>query len=321
MDATSLSNGTYTITNLTINQTNVVGEFPELVEISFEEEIVIGESYDVTISELKDCSGNEIAETTITFGFGRAPTFNEILITEIMADEVPSVGLPQREYIEIYNASDDILSTEGMELSDATGRVSLPMFNIEPQSYVVLTSNSGVSEFANAVALTSYFSNNLNNSGEPLALIHESNLIFSIAYDPAWHEESRADGGYALEMIDLTNPCVESGANWSSSTHPNGGTPGEVNAINNPESVPDNLGPNVLNISAIGDDSLRIIFDEKIDPESLSMISYTFSPDFNVLTSVVSPEFPEVVFTFSQEKLIENVPYTVSIAGVTDCNG
>ncbi len=304
---------------LTIDQVVFDDDFPESVEVSFNESIVLGESYDVTISDLTDCAGNAIEETTISFSFGRPPSFNELIITEILFDENPSIGLPEREFIEIYNASADIISTEDIMLMDANGSASLPTFNLLPGTYRVLTSTSGASEFTDAVGVTSFPS--LSNSGEQLTLTYGSNLIFSIDYDPDWHEDARSGGGYSLEMIDFTNPCVESGANWSSSIDPNGGTPGFENSISNPQSVPDNMPPELLKVVAISADTIIIRFSEKLDPGSLDDVIYSFTPTLSVDSSFLLPSNSSSIFAILSTSLLPNEPYTVSIQGITDCNG
>ena len=304
---------------LTIDQVLFDGDFPESVEVSFNESIVLGESYDVTISDLTDCTGNAIEETTISFSFGRPPSFNELIITEILFDENPSVGLPEREFIEIFNASGDIISTEDVMLMDANGSTSLPTFNLLPGTYRVLTSTSGASEFTDVVGVTSFPS--LSNSGEQLTLTYGSNLIFSIDYDPAWHEESRSDGGYSLEMIDYTNPCVESPANWTSSIDVDGGTPGLVNSVSNPQSVPDNMPPELLTVVAMSADTIIISLSEKLDPGSLDDVIYSFTPTLSVDSSFLLPNNTSSIYAILSTSLLPNQPYTVSVQGITDCNG
>lgn len=319
MDAASLLSGTYLAAGLTIDQVIVTGSFPTSVEITFNESITPGETYEFTLSGMSDCWGNELAETSLTFGFGRQPSFNEVIITEILFDETPSVGLPEREFIELFNVSSDVIYMEGVSLIDVSGSTTLPSFNINPGEYKVLTTTSGASEFDDAIGVPSFPS--LSNSGEQLILAAGSELIFSISYDPDWHEESRSEGGYSLEMIDVTNPCVESGANWTSSLNPNGGTPGATNSVNNPESVPDNMPPNLINVTAISSDSLRLTFSEKLDPGSILTISYSFSPNVGVQSSSLVPEFPRTIYLKLNSDLAENERYTLSISNVTDCNG
>ena len=320
MDASSIANGSYEVTGgLTVNEIITQGDFPESVEITFNESIVLGQSYDVTISGLADCTGNAIEEVTVTFSFGRPPTFNELIVTEILFDENPSVGLPEREYLEIYNASDDIISTEGVILIDGNGSTELPNFNLAPGAYQVLTSSSGASEFMDAIGVPGFPS--LSNSGELITLVYANSLIFSVNYDPDWHEDSRSDGGYSLEMIDYTNPCVESGANWTSSIAASGGSPGLENSVNNPQSVPDNIPPVLLDVIAISEDTIVLNFDEKLDPSSLNNILYSVTPSVIVDSSFMLSISPNTIFAILSDPLTSNQPFALLVEGVTDCNG
>ena len=75
-------------------------------QLVFQDQLKPGKTYQVNIKDLSDCWGNIIRDTVLYFGYGVEPQFNDILITEIMADEVPSAGLPESEYLEIYNSTD-----------------------------------------------------------------------------------------------------------------------------------------------------------------------------------------------------------------------
>ncbi|WP_424962974.1 lamin tail domain-containing protein [Ekhidna sp.] len=322
MDPASLTSGSYVISGgLTIDEILVEQPNPTSVEITFTESVELGETYDISVSNVLDCAGNALEETTISFSFGRSPEFNELIITEIYADEDPSVGLPEVEWIEIYNATEDVISTEGMILTDATNTIELPSFNIQPTSYKILTSNSGVSEFTDAVGVSGFFSNSLNNSGEKLTLAYNSELIFSINYTPSWHDADKKDGGYSLEMVDITNPCLESGANWRSSTAASGGTPGGENAVSNPQSVPDNMPPNLTRVTAISVDTINLVFDEKIDPASTQNATFDFNPSLEIVGSFMLADKPRSVYVKLSSELEEDIPYILKVSGISDCNG
>jgi len=267
---------------------------------------------------LLDCTGNQLADTTLTFGVGRAPLFNELLITEIFYDPDPAFGLPEREFIEIYNSSNEIISTEGVFLTDATSSTVLPIFNLNPGTYYVLSSTAGASEFSlNAVGVSGFPT--LNNSGELLTLSGGGGLLFSIDYEPDWQEEEKADGGFSLEMVDVTNPCLESPANWKSSINENGGTPGEQNSI--AEVIPDNFGPEILTVIAIASDTIGISFSENIDPGAALLAQVSLEPTRSIASYHVDIRLPKTLFIALSEELEENIPYTLSVSDVFDCAG
>ncbi|GAB4251335.1 MAG: hypothetical protein Tsb0034_30350 [Ekhidna sp.] len=317
MDAESLTSGNYSIEGLSVQSVEAVGDLPTSIRITFAEEVGLGQQYELTLSNLADCSGNMIEPTSIVFAFGRKPAFNEILITEIMYDEEPAVGLPEREYLELYNASDEVLSTAGVQLFDATSSVYLPHFNMLPKSFYVLTSPAGTTEFqANAVGVTGLPS--LNNSGEQLLLVHNDELIFSLTYDPDWQDSDKREGGYSLELIDLTNPCEESSANWTSSQDANGGTPGAANSTS--ESIPDSFGPEIVDVVAALPDSIVITMNEKVDPE-IKGVEVTINPSVSIDKVHFNVKHPKTVSVKLGESLPENMTNTISLSNLFDCAG
>ncbi|MEP2376465.1 MAG: lamin tail domain-containing protein, partial [Ekhidna sp.] len=319
MEAVSLLTGNYSMSGgITVNQASVTDEFPTAVEISFNEPIEGGVLYDLTISGPQDCAGNPMEETTISFGVGRFPTFNELIITEIMFDPDPQIELPNQEFVEVYNATSEILSIEGMSFTDASATIGLPARMLNPGAYYVLATTSAAAEFSsNAIGVSSFPS--LNNGGEQLILSRGDELIFSLMYDPDWHDEDKRSGGYSLEMRDISNPCLEDANNWGSSQNNLGGTPGTVNSVT--QTIPDNFGPEIVSVTAVTADSIRISFSEKIDPSSVNSVSASLSPAIDVDQVFFNINYPANVTMTLGTSLQESVPYALSIDNVTDCSG
>ena len=319
MDAASLSSGVYSVSNgVTINTVTVAGEFPTAVHISFNEAIQQGILYTLTLSGVTDCSGNVISETTITFGVGRAPRFNELIITELMFDPDPQVELPNEEFVEIYNASSDLLSTEGMSFTDASATVSIPARTLNPGAYYVLAKTAAATEFAtNSIGVPGFPS--LNNSGEQLLLTLANELIFSLTYDPAWHDEDKSGGGYTLEMVDVTNPCLEDGNNWRSSQASTGGTPAASNSVS--AVIPDSFGPEIVSAIAEQADSIRVDLSEKIDPSSVLSAVASFNPSVAVDLVFFDVNHPSTVIVTLVADIEQSTAYTLSIENITDCSG
>jgi hypothetical protein len=307
----------YNVPGLTVVNLNF-GVSPVSLDVFFAEPIVEGVVYELRLSGVSDCWGNVIEPTTIQFGVGRSPLFNEIIITEIHADPDPSMGLPDVEYIEIYNTSNELLRLSGLEFRDATSAIILPDFSVNPMDYCVLTTVSGSLEFTNINAVGVPGFPSLNNEGEQLILSNGDELIFSVAYTKDWHDEVKSEGGYSLEMKDLNNSCVED-FNWGSSHYPNGGTPGFVNSME--ESIPDNFGPEIVDVLVISPNSFQVNFNENIDPEAELLTSISFRPSLEIDSIYFQYQHPKSLFITLSEPLIESTPHVLVLTNLTDCNG
>ncbi len=190
--------------------------------------------------------------------------------------------------------------------------------NLHPSTYYVLTSNAGAAEFeTNAIGVSGFPS--LNNSGELLVISLGDELISSLEYDPNWHSDEKATGGYSLELVDITNPCLESASNWRSSDDPKGGTPGMLNSFS--EIIPDSFGPEIVNITAISADTIRIAFDEKIDPSSALKAFITAEPTIKIKSLLVETNSPKTLLVTLQEDLEANNLISLSAAKIFDCSG
>ncbi|MEO9476887.1 MAG: lamin tail domain-containing protein [Cyclobacteriaceae bacterium] len=318
MDSLSLANGSFEISDLDIVKLDVLGLYFESVKISFDNDLSEGQVYDLTLSELSDCSGNVMVETTLEFGLGRTPSFNEILITEIMSDPDPVVkDLPNSEYIEIYNATDDLISLTGLMIADAGDTTSLSAQMMPAGSHLILCPNSSVEDFA-AIGSSMGVSNwpSLSNAGEVLSLFVQEDLIFSVTYDQDWHDDEKSSGGYSLEMKDVTNPCGDRLV-WGSALSENGGTPGSTNS--NVESVPDSFGPNLIAAFVTEPNQVRLDFDENLNPFADETILISTTPSLTV-TAVDFVSSTQLQMTLGAD-LETNSIYEVEVSNVSDCNG
>src|SRR5688572_10974462 len=65
----------------------------------------------------------------------------DLVITEILADPDPPNYLPDAEYVEIFNRSQQVQSLDGWHLFDGTNR-ALPDISIDPGQYMIICANS-----------------------------------------------------------------------------------------------------------------------------------------------------------------------------------
>ncbi|MEM9981940.1 MAG: lamin tail domain-containing protein, partial [Bacteroidota bacterium] len=291
------------------------------VLITFNSNLTVGIIYTLTVGGLADCAGNPLTENQVAFGSGASPTFQQVIITEIMADPDPVVGLPELEYIEIYNTTDQVLQLAGCQLTDGSGSATFPNFNLLPNTYLIVCTTGNVDElqsFGGVLGVSNFPS--LTNSGKQLTLLTTSGrTMFTVTYSDNWYRDDvKQEGGYSLEMIDVQAPCVGS-LNWIGAESPTGGTPGQPNSIQ--ESRADNMPPQLLRADAIDEGTIILQFDEQMD--SLSLVQATYSFDPAVSLQVIAPESPDFtrVTLKTTELLAVQTTYQVTVEDVSDCSG
>ena len=124
-----------------------------------------------------------------------AQSVNELIISEIMADPTPSKGLPEKEYIELYNRSDKIIDLYRFKLTYNNTTVIFPSFLLQPQSYVLIANKTNEKDFqsyGNVIGLSSF---SLLNTGTTLTIRSPQNkTIFSVTYSDKWYEKNKAQG-------------------------------------------------------------------------------------------------------------------------------
>lgn len=162
-----------------------------------------------------------------------SPARGALVISEIMADPVPSQGLPEKEYLEIMNRTDLTLFTGGIMLISGPDTAYLSPESISPGESVILCSTGNRTAFlpyGRVMAIKSFPS--LNNDGEVIALRDGcGRLIHAVSYRPSFLGEGpKSDGGWSAELADMTNPFNEPDA-WAPSVDPSGGTPGRANTV------------------------------------------------------------------------------------------
>ncbi|GAB3828833.1 lamin tail domain-containing protein [Hymenobacter jeollabukensis] len=302
---------------------------PGLVHLTFANTFPLGTST-VEVRNVVDLYGN-VASGPLTASFVYngtpiPPGPNQLLITEILADETPQIGLPASEFIEIHNPSTtNPLDLGGVRLTKA-GNTALAVFTtgaiLLPGEYAVVCASTRVTQFASygkVFGLSNFPA--LSNAGDQLLLrARDGRQIFEVNYADTWYRDnSKKDGGWTLEMIDTSNPC--GGAdNWLASTDPSGGTPGRANAVR--AANPDRIAPALVRAVAASPTLLRLTFAEKLDSAltaNPALYSLAGGPAVQRVTPVAY-DFRAVELTLAAP-LTANQPYTLTVARATDCVG
>ena len=303
---------------------------PAVVRLTFGQDVASHNTLEV--HQLADLYGN-VAAGPLTAAFGGvavAPGVGELLITEIMADETPAVGLPASEFVEIYNnTAAKTLSLRGVRLlkPGAATAAGLPdTAQLLPGQYAVLCGSTRTAQFAaygKVYGLSNFPS--LTNAGDQLVLRgRDGTTLFEVAYADDWYRDLRkAGGGWTLEMRDPAAYC--GGAeNWQASQDASGGTPARRNSVAAP--APDRTAPTLLRAVALTASTIRLYFGEKLDSAAaanpaLYGLQSGAGPTPSVSRVVpVGPDFRAVDLALSAA-LQPSRPLTVAVARATDCAG
>ncbi|MDT8308535.1 MAG: hypothetical protein RQ866_03330 [Bacteroidales bacterium] len=290
-------------------------------EFLFSEPFASGTLYSITISDLKDAAGNIINDTTLYFEWFMA-SFGDILITEIMADPVPSAGLPEAEYIEIESRLNKTIPLEGYYFQYGTTQVSLHG-SLTPYERAIVCHVDDSSLFSDFGPVITVDKLTLKNSGENISILNPAKeIIHFISYTADWHASSyKSDGGYSLEMIDRENPCGGY-TNWSSSNDAKGGTPGKENSIT--AYNPDITAPQPSMLIMENPWTGCLLFSEPLFCKSIHYINtYGIANGNTAVVDVdTDPSMPDrVILTFYPMLLPDSI-YTLSIDDtLVDCAG
>lgn len=247
-----------------------------------------------------------------------------VIFTEIMADPEPQQGLPNTEYIELYNSGEVVQQLSAWQVLDANGSCTLPSFWLQPHAYAILVGSGKSAGFNTAKTIEVAAFPSLNNSGETLILKDPQGLLCDqISYNINWYQDTvKEEGGFSLERRSLTDPC-SAADNWCASSSVNGGTPGAPNSIL--ELQPDTLAAALLFAEVRGSNSLALGFSEPMDSSSLATLLLQFSVDLgtyelHVFNYSQLQTGAQLIVEFTQE-LPKSVPIHVQTSLISECWG
>ncbi|HEY1010635.1 MAG TPA: lamin tail domain-containing protein [Daejeonella sp.] len=294
--------------------------------IYYNEKFKPGTEYNLTISNVTDCSGIQLSRDQSTLKFKTTnlpdpiperPDSALIIITEIFADPSPEVLLPLVEFIEIYNPSKDTVELDKWTLSDPGTETIFPKQKILPQEYIILCPAADTltyKKYGKTIGLSPWPS--LNNSSDQISLrSHKNRLADSVSYSDTWyHNQSKKTGGWSLERIDLKSICNDF-LNWTASVDTVGGTPGKRNSAG--------LNRTALkadSVQIVSDTTMKIYFNRPVYEASLLIDNFKLSSGPLVKTLTFGREAREASLTWPS-KLDPGSDYELMISNIMDCSG
>ena len=298
---------------------NLDPENPVRVSLTFQHDFDEGVFDTLTITDLVDLYGNHASNLRVPFCSYHVKSF-DVLITEIMADPDPPVGLPAVEYVELFNRTKYPINLKDWVFQYGVHSKVIPMITIDPFGFLILTQGDSLLEFGRTVDLLSSGSS-LTNDGTELILKDKSGrTIHGVSYSKSWYQSSfKEDGGWSLEMIDPNNPCG-CRENWRASISPLGGTPGSRNSVH--AENPDKDSPYLKRARIIPDREVEIHFSEPMDSLSIAGVNnWTIDHNFGSPDSLFffPPDFSRLILKY-HDPFQMGIQYEISCKkGPADC--
>ncbi len=314
----------YTINNNTIASVLSLGD--NIYIINLVNNMIGAATYTVGFVNITDCIGNAVASNSANLMYYE--TFKaahyDIIINEIMADPNPPVGLPAKEYIELYNRSGNTINLQNFTITDGSTIVArLPYFLLQPDSYVLLHKGGDTISFAAygaSIALAVF--PDLNTADDLVFYNNQGVVVDAVSYELSWYQNGdKETGGWSLERINPNRPC-EGATNWAASQNLLGGSPCTINSIW--DDVSDQQSPDAWRAFPIDSTHLRVYFSEAIDDQAAANIA-NYSLDqggINIIQAYLEPPFYNTVILTLQTPLSQGIIYNLTmLSGFTDCVG
>ena len=245
----------------------------------------------------------------------------KVVINEMMVDPTPVTGLPDAEWIEIWNYGNIPVNLKGWKLFVGSVSRTFPEAVINPGQYMIICSvqtSAPLQTFGTTLPLSTLPA--LRNNGNRISLADANGTMVDIIdYSDTWYgNPQKKNGGWSLERMDPERNCGQS-SNWMASVHPMGGTPGMVNSVYGPNT--DTQKPTILSAVALSLTSVEIIFSEPMDTFNLHR-----NENFILSDGMASPERSEwkdesSVCLFWKQPIEINKTYELRFENLSDACG
>jgi hypothetical protein len=275
-----------------------------------------GDTLFLEIFDLIDLCGNQLENVQLYFTSYKPVEF-DLFITEIMADPEPVVGLPNAEYIEVYNASNYSINTETLNLFINDKKISILSETLKAGSYHLFIDEDDRAAFTGYENVHMLSSLNLLNSKNDIVLLNRNNEIIHFAtYEKdLFQSESKSEGGWSLELSQMDNPCKPENL-WLESESYRGGTPGSKNSVSSDIII--NSTDLIRNIGVPAHNRIRIYLNEYIPHDHLNQLNIDILPKLDIDTFMFDLKF-FALDVQTKQPLSRGKTYRLQIKNVMDC--
>lgn len=193
----------------------------------------------------------------------------QVVITEVMPDPSPAIGLPSEEFIELTNISGKTIDISRWQLSNGRTRSTFPDSTYLPaDSILIICATKSTDQFipyGRTIGLTQFPV--LSNEIDTIILFNTAgDIISAVAYSDQLYTLDFPSSGRSLEMINLQYSCSLQN-NWAPSSSGSGGTPGKSNSHKDAPEKDHHF--TLLYAYCTTDNTVVLVFDDKIDASTI----------------------------------------------------
>ena len=260
---------------------------------------------------------------TTQYAVGQTNRF-DVVFSEIMIDPIPNVGLPESEYIELFNRSGKAVQLGGWALSVNNKIVHLPDYTLNVGTQVLLVPASKENEWQDIpdkIALPKWHALT-NSSGTLVLFTGNGSVCDALKYNlDQWGDDSfKKEGGWSFECIDVNN-LSGTAENWTYSVDLSGGTPGRTNSVK--AELPDDISPEVRVVTYESPYSIKICFTENMNFFTEGLIPLFKIKNNTVTISEILPDtvFPDNCLIYFDRELRMNEIHEFAEIDLNDLAG
>ncbi len=294
--------------------------FGKQIVLTFDNEFPLREDETITITGIEDLQGNAMNDTSLTFTYF-IPLEGDIVINEVFFDTYPQVALPEYDYFELFNRTSFNISLKNWTVEIGDDVRDFPDYELAASEYLIVTSSGGLEVYSlYGDAINVITTSSLTNTGEKIVIKDSTGtIIHQINYSQDWyHDPEKEDGGWSIEQIDPDTWCAMSN-NWRASESGIGGTPGEINSVD--DENPDNTAPFVTGLAVTDTSRITLELSEICPPEQINATNIQVNPNQGELTFTQNEENPRQWIISTTNDLPVRQAIDVSISNLTDFCG
>jgi hypothetical protein len=278
------------------------------VELSFELPFANKTHNQIKCDDVTSTNSDTLRHNILAFDYVVPERF-DLVITEFMTDPDPAVGLPESEYIEIFNRLDFDIDLSGFAVMVAGRKYPIDNGTLKANGYLCLSAmrDSLLWNGFDNTLLMRIFPPLTNTAGNIVLLSNQNKTLDAVTYNADWQTGNFKDeGGWSFERIDANNPSNV--GNWGRSVHLTGGTPGLANSIAAENS--DTSRPYLHSLEVKPNNTVILHFSEEILPSSIALPTFTPNHIHSIQVSLDSLFCSTL--TLSLDTIIPNEVYEIT---------